>query len=290
MEPFSALLALCAGNSPASDEFPAQRPVTRSFDVFFDLRVNKRISKQSWGWWFETLSRSLWRHRNDYDGGNFSPCIHMPHAQDGVIKWKYFQRYWPFMRGIHRWPVNDHGDKNHCLWKGVWSIETNRLWKFDVNMFWSLDGLQFHIMVFVFHCLWRSLPVNQMRCCQSNMPDPLNGHFLVRSQGSWHWLRMTYRHNCILFHHTCHHCYMLCCCISCVPCTITPYQRNDMVSWARENAEKNTLCKLIDRIFCFLSAFAVFLLMWWKIFTTSVTSHELHGISCYRQFECLYII
>ena len=65
MEAFPALLALCAGNSPVSGEFPAQRPMTRSFDVFFDLRVNKRLSKQSWGWWFETLSRSLWRHRND---------------------------------------------------------------------------------------------------------------------------------------------------------------------------------------------------------------------------------
>ena len=43
---------------------PAQRPVTRSFDVFFDLRLNKRLSKQSWGWWFETLSRPLWRHCN----------------------------------------------------------------------------------------------------------------------------------------------------------------------------------------------------------------------------------
>ena len=38
----------------------AQRPVTRSFDVFFDLRLNKRLSKQSWGWWFQTLSRPLW--------------------------------------------------------------------------------------------------------------------------------------------------------------------------------------------------------------------------------------
>ena len=64
MEPFSALLDLCAGNSPVSGEFPAQRPVGRSFDVFFDLRVNKRLSKQSWGWWFETLSRSFWRHHN----------------------------------------------------------------------------------------------------------------------------------------------------------------------------------------------------------------------------------
>ena len=47
METFSALLAICAGNSPVPGEFPIQRPVTRSFDVFFDLRLNKRLSKQS---------------------------------------------------------------------------------------------------------------------------------------------------------------------------------------------------------------------------------------------------
>ena len=47
METFSALLAICAGNSPAPGEFPAQKQVTRSFDVFFDLRLNKRFSKQS---------------------------------------------------------------------------------------------------------------------------------------------------------------------------------------------------------------------------------------------------
>ena len=64
METFSALLAICAGNSPVAGEFPTQRPVTRSSDVFFHLRLNKRLSKQSWGWWFETLSRSLWRHCN----------------------------------------------------------------------------------------------------------------------------------------------------------------------------------------------------------------------------------
>ena len=45
METFSALLALCAGNSPVPAEFPSQRPVTRSFDVFFDLRLNKRLSE-----------------------------------------------------------------------------------------------------------------------------------------------------------------------------------------------------------------------------------------------------
>ena len=64
METFSALLAICAGNSPVPGEFPTQRPVTRSFDVYFDLRPDKRLSKQSWGWWFETLSHTLWRHRN----------------------------------------------------------------------------------------------------------------------------------------------------------------------------------------------------------------------------------
>ena len=47
IETFSALLAICAGNSPAPGEFPTPRPVTRSFDVFFDLRLTKRLSKQS---------------------------------------------------------------------------------------------------------------------------------------------------------------------------------------------------------------------------------------------------
>ena len=47
-------------------EFHSQRPVTRRFDVFFDLRLNNRLSNQSRRWCFETLSRSLWRHCNRY--------------------------------------------------------------------------------------------------------------------------------------------------------------------------------------------------------------------------------
>ena len=66
METYSVVLDLCAGNSPVTGEFPARRPVTRSFDVFFDLRLNTRLSKQSWGWWFERLLRSSWRHCNCY--------------------------------------------------------------------------------------------------------------------------------------------------------------------------------------------------------------------------------
>ena len=55
---------LC-GEFTGLGEFHTQRPVTRSFGVFFDLRLNKRLSKQPWGWWFETPPWSLWRHCNE---------------------------------------------------------------------------------------------------------------------------------------------------------------------------------------------------------------------------------
>ena len=57
METFSALLALCAGNSPVTGEFLSKRRVTRRFDVSFDLRLDKRLSKRSRSWWFETPLR-----------------------------------------------------------------------------------------------------------------------------------------------------------------------------------------------------------------------------------------
>ena len=60
---------LC-GEFTGPGEFPTQRPVTRSFDVFFDLRLNKLLNKQPWGWWFETPSSSLWRQCNE----NISQC------------------------------------------------------------------------------------------------------------------------------------------------------------------------------------------------------------------------
>ena len=74
METFFALLALCAGNLPVTGEFPTQMPVTRSFDAFFDMHPNKRFSKQSGRQWFETPSRSIWRHcnvRNQESGFTF---------------------------------------------------------------------------------------------------------------------------------------------------------------------------------------------------------------------------
>ena len=85
METFYALLAFCAGNSPVPGEFPAQRPVTRSFDVFFDLCLNKPLRKR---WWFETPSRPLWRHCN----GHVSPQPLL-----GILSWytvKALQLIW----------------------------------------------------------------------------------------------------------------------------------------------------------------------------------------------------
>ena len=60
MEIYSALLAFCAGNSPVTGEFPAQRPMTRSFDVFFDLRLIN-------GWVNNREAGDLRRHREHYD-------------------------------------------------------------------------------------------------------------------------------------------------------------------------------------------------------------------------------
>ena len=60
---------LC-GEFTGPGEFPTQRPVTRSFDAFFDVRLIRRLSKHSRGWWFETLSHPLWRHRNEGAGAS----------------------------------------------------------------------------------------------------------------------------------------------------------------------------------------------------------------------------
>ena len=85
MDTFSASLAVCAENSPVLGEFPAQRPVTRSFDVSFDLRPNKRLSNQSWGWWFETPSCPLWRHCNGI-------WLYYSYSHSFIQPWRFLQQ------------------------------------------------------------------------------------------------------------------------------------------------------------------------------------------------------
>ena len=90
---FPRYWAICAGDSPVPGEFPTQRPVTRSFDIFFDLRPKKRLSKQWWGWWFETLPFPLWRHGDGDDinasSGYHCDCVNA--SSDSV-------RYYPVFR------------------------------------------------------------------------------------------------------------------------------------------------------------------------------------------------
>ena len=64
METYFALLDLCVGHSPVVGEFPSQRPMMRSFDVFCRLHPHKRLSKQLIRRWFEVSWRSLKRHCN----------------------------------------------------------------------------------------------------------------------------------------------------------------------------------------------------------------------------------
>ena len=150
MENFSAILALFEGNSPITSEFPTQRPLTQSFDVLFDMRLNKHLSKPSRRRWFETPSRSLWRHCNVllcreniltfYTLGieeiyvcfcmSSHPLLKMEKSwlksfatdnndlpvHDDVTNWEHFLRYWPFVRGIHRSPVNS---PHKGQWRGA---------------------------------------------------------------------------------------------------------------------------------------------------------------------------
>ena len=117
MEQFSTLLAICAGNSPVTDEFPTQRPVKRSFGVFFDLRLKERLGKQSWGWWFETISCPLWRRCNDlmwvwyeFTWRKFNlivPCLFVQKIPLGLIH----NDHTDLVFALYHWPSNHHSLK-----------------------------------------------------------------------------------------------------------------------------------------------------------------------------------
>ena len=124
----SIMLALCAGNSPpATGEFPAQRSVTRSFDVFFDLRLNKRLSKQSRGWWFETPSRSSWRHCNVGHISNFTLEVTKHKIWNVTTIWKIYSISRDHLvNAPSQWETALHCNVSHCLgantkwWPCLW--------------------------------------------------------------------------------------------------------------------------------------------------------------------------
>ena len=99
METFSALLANCARNSPVNAEFSTQRPGTMSFDVFFDLRKNKRLSKTLWGWRFETESNcnelflSMDLTHKSHNSSVLYPRMHAP-DEHSKQKWAHLCYEW----------------------------------------------------------------------------------------------------------------------------------------------------------------------------------------------------
>ena len=135
----SALLAISAGNSPVNGEFPAQRPVTRSFDAFFDLRLNKRLSKQSWVWRFETPSRPLWRHCNG------ARCFRL------LALRKWVQDGYPYIF-VHHYAVDiTSRSRAHCL-TPVASTDYLIMWQSK----WNFDGeghIRAHCLFMVGQCL-----------------------------------------------------------------------------------------------------------------------------------------
>ena len=90
METLSTLLALCGGIHRSRWIPPHKGPVMRGFDISLGVSLNKLPNKQSRGGWIDMSWRSF----------------DVPVMHDDVKKWKHFPRYWPFVRGIHRSPVN----------------------------------------------------------------------------------------------------------------------------------------------------------------------------------------
>ena len=128
---FFALLAICVGNSPVPGEFPTQTPVTRSFDVFFISALNTRLSKQSGGWWFETPSRSLWRHCSEVSSKMQYAFRKMQYTLSKIpcnlVKCYTRSFYW----SVKRWcatvtPYGLHGVSNHqqldCLFSSLFRL------------------------------------------------------------------------------------------------------------------------------------------------------------------------
>ena len=165
METFSALLALCEGNSPVTGEFPAQRPVTRSFDVSFDLRPNKRLSKQSWGGWFDTPSRSLWRHCNE--NSTRTAVVHpSPITYDaGQVQHWFSSNCITWLLGVHpTWQLKNIFEVLHTI-----SIDL-RFRLIQLHVRWHVNILPTHI---------NQWPSHVMDACQNCvMVDAMAWHRL----------------------------------------------------------------------------------------------------------------
>ena len=131
MKTVSACLALCAWNLPGTGEFPSQRPVTRSSDVFFDLRLNKRFSKQQRRW--------LWQI--SFINFNYISLIRIVHVTDNCTRVK---KWWLFVGGIFTAtnPKQCIGILQHGTF--IWHYACRYFWWVcgtNVKIYWPIDFL-----------------------------------------------------------------------------------------------------------------------------------------------------
>ena len=154
---FRVTAPLC-GEFTGPGEFPAQRPVTQNFDVFFDLHPNKRLSKQPWGWWFETPSWSWWRQCNGFEtparynvwikGCVSSSTFGMGRYWQVQTKWEryvnilaitFILNFLPLMSNIISIVVSDNTSCDACtsnteicrkewMWSQIWTEINYMIW------------------------------------------------------------------------------------------------------------------------------------------------------------------
>ena len=157
-------------------KFPAQRSVTWSFDVFFDLRPNKQLSKQSWGWWFETPSRPLWRHRNGgWRHAITSKSIKISNTSVSIV----LSKYSIFFPGLY---------DNVCrLWSGC--IKRNEIvWIFSLVKWLKEDVIKYTYILFRslfkvgvnIHSAGSSAQIFVGNLCTSLPPGDVSGRRIIQ--------------------------------------------------------------------------------------------------------------
>ena len=128
---------------------PLTKPVTRSFQVFFDLRLNKRLSKQAWGWLFETTSCWLWHH------SNIMHAPVKPNATWGVIhtakccKCNFFCQREPGFT----FPSYACSFKSICMWHNMWSGKSHCLGNLPTTPRYARDSYIW-LAAFMFRLTW----------------------------------------------------------------------------------------------------------------------------------------
>ena len=136
---------LC-GKPLVTGEFPSQRPMKRSFDVFFDLRLNKRLSKQSWSGWFETPSRLLWRHCNEWRVISIAKMAFERNDPAFCCVWHLFTVIHAAWYNIRWCFSNITSSQSFCSW--AYFVNTDRL-----NLAWKNSCIR-SFLVGCIHLSW----------------------------------------------------------------------------------------------------------------------------------------